>query len=310
MPSCCSTCLKRNGLAEDDYKIEKVGGMAQRWDALRDRKQAGTSFQRLSTFSPASSISISSPKQPGDWTLSRQCRRNPPFLGERKQNQSDCLHSQLRTGDRLALRQSEPRRSHHDSAEQCPNVPGLPNARTMSFSIQGMAFSQGASEHGRAPDGPRLAKSLCRPEKKIVRSVEITTIQVTTTPPYVRTAFTRPNDVFSLRWESVLLGERSPVGTVHRKLAPRRPETNIAGSSLADDCHALNFNKDPRLCEVRNSDQRACGELAVREHLVAHFHELVAITGIVDKDGHSHQVVEASSLRFKVRSINAKTVLA
>ncbi len=34
--------LKRNGLAEDDYKIEKVGGMAQRWDALRDRKQAGT----------------------------------------------------------------------------------------------------------------------------------------------------------------------------------------------------------------------------------------------------------------------------
>lgn len=34
--------LRRNGLAEDDYKIEKVGGMAQRWDALRDRKQAGT----------------------------------------------------------------------------------------------------------------------------------------------------------------------------------------------------------------------------------------------------------------------------
>ena len=34
--------LKRNGLTEDDYKIEKVGGTAQRWDALRDRKQAGT----------------------------------------------------------------------------------------------------------------------------------------------------------------------------------------------------------------------------------------------------------------------------
>src|SRR5260370_5617654 len=34
--------LRRNGLAEGDYKIEKVGGMAQRWDALRDRKQAGT----------------------------------------------------------------------------------------------------------------------------------------------------------------------------------------------------------------------------------------------------------------------------
>jgi ABC-type nitrate/sulfonate/bicarbonate transport system substrate-binding protein len=34
--------LRRNGLAENDYKIEKVGGTAQRWDALRDRKQAGT----------------------------------------------------------------------------------------------------------------------------------------------------------------------------------------------------------------------------------------------------------------------------
>src|SRR5579864_4540873 len=34
--------LRRNGLTEDDYKIEKVGGGAQRWDALRDRKQPGT----------------------------------------------------------------------------------------------------------------------------------------------------------------------------------------------------------------------------------------------------------------------------
>jgi ABC-type nitrate/sulfonate/bicarbonate transport system substrate-binding protein len=34
--------LRRNGLAENDYKIEKVGGTAQRWDALRNRKQAGT----------------------------------------------------------------------------------------------------------------------------------------------------------------------------------------------------------------------------------------------------------------------------
>jgi ABC-type nitrate/sulfonate/bicarbonate transport system substrate-binding protein len=34
--------LRRNGLAGDDYKIEKVGGMAQRWEALREGKQAGT----------------------------------------------------------------------------------------------------------------------------------------------------------------------------------------------------------------------------------------------------------------------------
>lgn len=35
--------LKRNGLVEDsDYKLEKVGGMTQRWDALREGKQSGT----------------------------------------------------------------------------------------------------------------------------------------------------------------------------------------------------------------------------------------------------------------------------
>jgi ABC-type nitrate/sulfonate/bicarbonate transport system substrate-binding protein len=34
--------LRRNGLAEDDYKIEKVGGTVMRWDALREGKQAGT----------------------------------------------------------------------------------------------------------------------------------------------------------------------------------------------------------------------------------------------------------------------------
>lgn len=34
--------LARNGLHEGDYSIEKVGGTAQRWNALRDKKQAGT----------------------------------------------------------------------------------------------------------------------------------------------------------------------------------------------------------------------------------------------------------------------------
>ena len=34
--------LRRNGLAEDDYEIEKVGGTTQRWDALREGKQSGT----------------------------------------------------------------------------------------------------------------------------------------------------------------------------------------------------------------------------------------------------------------------------
>lgn len=34
--------LRRNGLAESDYKIEKVGGTVLRWDALREGKQSGT----------------------------------------------------------------------------------------------------------------------------------------------------------------------------------------------------------------------------------------------------------------------------
>jgi ABC-type nitrate/sulfonate/bicarbonate transport system substrate-binding protein len=34
--------LRRNGLAEGDYKIEKVGGTVMRWDALREGKQSGT----------------------------------------------------------------------------------------------------------------------------------------------------------------------------------------------------------------------------------------------------------------------------
>jgi ABC-type nitrate/sulfonate/bicarbonate transport system substrate-binding protein len=34
--------LARNGLSEGDYAIEKVGGGAQRWNALREGKQSGT----------------------------------------------------------------------------------------------------------------------------------------------------------------------------------------------------------------------------------------------------------------------------
>ena len=34
--------LARNGLNESDYSIQKVGGTAQRWNALRDKKQSGT----------------------------------------------------------------------------------------------------------------------------------------------------------------------------------------------------------------------------------------------------------------------------
>ena len=34
--------LKRNGLTESDYKVEKAGGVLQRWDALKEKKQDGT----------------------------------------------------------------------------------------------------------------------------------------------------------------------------------------------------------------------------------------------------------------------------
>src|SRR3984893_14398547 len=34
--------LRRSGLSEGDYKVAKVGGMVQRWNALHERKQDGT----------------------------------------------------------------------------------------------------------------------------------------------------------------------------------------------------------------------------------------------------------------------------
>src|SRR5215468_8823117 len=34
--------LLRNGLHDGDYSVDKVGGMVQRWTALRERKQDGT----------------------------------------------------------------------------------------------------------------------------------------------------------------------------------------------------------------------------------------------------------------------------
>src|SRR6516164_4909828 len=34
--------LLRNGLHDGDYSVAKVGGMVQRWTALRERKQDGT----------------------------------------------------------------------------------------------------------------------------------------------------------------------------------------------------------------------------------------------------------------------------
>lgn len=34
--------LARNGLSSNDYRIEEAGGMVQRWNALRERKQAAT----------------------------------------------------------------------------------------------------------------------------------------------------------------------------------------------------------------------------------------------------------------------------
>src|SRR6266851_7460074 len=64
-------------------------------------------------------------------------------------------------------------------------------------------------------------------------------------------------------------------------------------SKLADDCHALNLNKNSGLCKIRNCNQRACWKLAVREYIVPQFYELVAITRVVDKDGHGHQILEA-----------------
>jgi ABC-type nitrate/sulfonate/bicarbonate transport system substrate-binding protein len=34
--------LKRSGLTSNDYKVERAGGVLQRWEALREKKHAGT----------------------------------------------------------------------------------------------------------------------------------------------------------------------------------------------------------------------------------------------------------------------------
>src|ERR1700674_54733 len=74
---------------------------------------------------------------------------------------------------------------------------------------------------------------------------------------------------------------------------------NPARSSIADDRHALNFDKHPSLRQSGNGNQCARRELAVRKHLAAQLDELVAIAGVLDKNGHGHQVLKASSLALQ-----------
>ena len=53
--------LRRNGLSEKDYSVETAGGMRQRWEALRERKQDGTLLSTPFTKIRISGIPTSRP---------------------------------------------------------------------------------------------------------------------------------------------------------------------------------------------------------------------------------------------------------
>src|ERR1700680_3433632 len=93
---------------------------------------------------------------------------------------------------------------------------------------------------------------------------------------------------------------RSQIRIGARSSLPPRVYHRISAQYLVgDDRDALHFNQDPGECQIRNRNQGARRELAVREHLAAHLEELVAITRILEKDGHAHQVLKASSAGFQ-----------
>ena len=74
--------LRRGGLAESDYEIVKVGGMVQRWDALRDGeagRNPAVGAIRYSGCSPGTQQARECDQH--DRPLSRQRRRRQAILG-------------------------------------------------------------------------------------------------------------------------------------------------------------------------------------------------------------------------------------
>ena len=96
--------LRRSGLSEGDYKVDKVGGMVQRWNALHERKQDGTMLSTpYNILAKAAGFTQLATADQGDRPLPGQRRGGATLLGRRQQGQGGRLYPRLRGSDRLAL---------------------------------------------------------------------------------------------------------------------------------------------------------------------------------------------------------------
>ena len=116
--------LRRNGLAENNYKIEKVGGTGQRWDALRDRKQTGTllsaSFNILASeqhFNQLAKATKVIGRYQGNVAATRRT-----WARENRTKLIAFIRGYAQAIDWVYDKANRDE-AHHDSAEQCPNVP-------------------------------------------------------------------------------------------------------------------------------------------------------------------------------------------
>jgi len=96
--------LRRSGLSEGDYKVDKVGGMVQRWNALHERKQDGTMLSTpYNILAKAAGFTQLATADQGDRPLPGQRRGGATLLGRRQQGQGGRLYPRLRGSDRLTL---------------------------------------------------------------------------------------------------------------------------------------------------------------------------------------------------------------
>src|SRR6476620_11020851 len=89
----------------------------------------------------------------------------------------------------------------------------------------------------------------------------------------------------------------SPAHITNRKnrLAGRCAEsfkacTRGPSDASIDDCHALDFDQNAGMGEVRDCNKRATRKFPVWKKSLANFDELIAVTGIADEDCHRDEV--------------------
>lgn len=75
--------LRSAGLAHSDYDVVKVGGMVQRWNALREGKQEGTLLSApFDVLAEEQGFNRLAPGDGNGWPLSGQCRGCEAILGD------------------------------------------------------------------------------------------------------------------------------------------------------------------------------------------------------------------------------------